>query len=200
MKNFVVALCVLAAALTGPVFATPLSLTRPALAASSWDAETLRTALNALETVPAAPNARFAYVPISRNADPGAPAFIANFVAAGYYQAGLPCINCVVGGATPNLGLPSPVNAVLPSTTMSYLLSVSINSAKGTCKAAVTVAAGKTVLYAGGDKISGLSGSPGVFELPFFQAPISYTGNAILAGKFTCGGLTSIVKAPLVFY
>lgn len=200
MKNILVALCVLAAALTGPVLAAPSSLTRPALAESSWDAQTLRTAQNALESAPLAPNARFAYVPIGRNAVTGAPAFIANFVAAGYYQTGVPCIDCVVGGATPNLGLPSPVNAVVPGTAMSYLLSVSINSAKGTCKAAVSVAAGTTVLYAGAEQISGLSGSPGVFELSFIQAPISYTGNATLAGKFTCDGKTGTVHAPVVFY
>jgi hypothetical protein len=200
LKKFVVALCVLAAALTGPVIAAPSSITKAALVASSWDTESLRTALDTLEIAPAAPDARFAYVPISRQAAAGAPAFIVNFIAAGYDQTTVPCINCVVGGATPNLGLTSPLNAAVPGTTMSYLLSVSINSASGTCTAAVAVAAGTTVLYKGSEKVKGLSGNPGVFELSFTQAPVSYSGHATLTGKFTCGAVTSTVRAPLVFY
>jgi len=189
LKKFLVALCVFASTLTGP-----------ALATQSWDDLTLRTALNALATAPLASGVRVAYVRSPRQAVPGAPPFIVNFVSAGWSQTGVPCINCVVGGATPNLGLPMPYNAVGSGITMTYLLSLSINSASGTCTAAVTVAAGKTKLYAASEKISGLSGGPGTIELWFSQAPITYTGVAMVAGKLTCNGQTGVVRAPLLFY
>jgi len=189
LKKFLVALCVLAS-----------TLTEPALATQSWDDLTLKTALNALATAPQASGVRGAFVSSPRPADTGAPLFIVNFVSAGGNQTGVPCINCVEGGATPNIGLPMPYNAVGSGTTMTYTLSTSINSASGTCTAAVSVAAGKTKLFAASDKLTGLSGGPGTIELWFTQAPITYTGVAILAGKLTCNGQTSVVKAPLLFY
>jgi hypothetical protein len=93
-----------------------------------------------------------------------------------------------------------PYNAAGAGTTMQYVLSLSINSASGTCTAAVTVAAGKTKLYAASQTLSGLSGGPGTIEVFFTQAPITYTGPAMVAGKLTCNGLTSVVRAPLLFY
>jgi hypothetical protein len=189
MKKYIVALCVFAS-----------TLTAPALATESWDELTMTTALNGLATATPAPGVRVAYIRSPRKPDAAAPAFIVNFVTAGWSQTGAPCINCVVGGATPNLGLPAPYNAAGAGTTMTYSLSLSINSASGTCTSAVSVAAGNKKLYAGTYTLSGLSGGPGTIEVFFSQAPISYTGPAIVAGKLTCNGMTGVVRAPVLFY
>lgn len=188
MKKCLVALCVFAS-----------TFTAPALATESWDDLTMTTALHGLAAAPAAPGVRVAYIRSPRKPDAGAPSFIVNFVTAGWSQTGVPCINCVAGGATPNLGLPAPYNAAGAGTTMQYVLSLSINTASGTCTAAVTVAAGNKKLYSASDTLTGLSGGPGTIELFFSQAPISYTGPAIVAGKLTCNGMTGVVRAPVLF-
>ena len=112
MKKIVLALPALVLALTGNAFA-----------AQSWEDQSARTAAAALDSAPAVATARIGRFPVAARVPAGSPTFFANFVAAGFAQAGVPCFSCVNGAGADTLGLPVPYNYVPSGAQEQYNLS-----------------------------------------------------------------------------
>lgn len=175
-----------------------LALGGTASASQTWEDQSARTAAAALDAAPAVATARVGRMPLGARVPAGSPAFFANFVAAGFAQAGVPCFSCVNGAGADTIGLPAPYNYVPSGAQEQYNLSWTNLTFKGSCKVAIALTSGKTLIDSASFNIPSISGSGG-FDIGLNFKAESFSGPAIVTGKLTCGGKSSSVKASLIF-
>jgi hypothetical protein len=192
-----------------PRFAFALALFAAALpigasAAQSWEDVSAQTALRALDSAPLVSGpARVATGTLSIRPDAAAPKLIANFVAAGFAQTGVPCFACVNGAQTSfNVGLSGPYNYVTKNTVYQYTLSFTDLSLPNptNCKVAWAITAGAKKIDSFSANVTVTTpGSTWLYGLDRNPPSPAYHGGALLTGKVTCGTSSGTTKAVLYF-
>jgi hypothetical protein len=191
MSRFALALVLLFAAL-------PMN----AAAAQSWEDLSNQTAERALATAPLVSNpVRVFYAPV--NARPNVtPSLIANYVAAGPAQGGVPCFSCVNGAQTTfNIGMTGPYNYVTLNTVWQYtttMTDISLpNPSKCTFAWAITAGAKKVDSFSVKIGIT----APGTYAWGINRNPPNpaFHGLALLTAKVTCGTASDKVTTKLIF-
>jgi len=183
------------------VAATVLLLPAPSSAASlSWSDLSTQTAFAALDSAPEVPAVlvgRSFPTRFGPDITPSSP-FYTNFVATTpYFASNLPCFSCVNGTEQDTLGMAVPYNYVATGSEHTYIVSWTSLNYKGSCKVAVSVAAGKTVVYAFSHVFTGIG--DGAYDAFYNAGSTSFSGAAIVAAKVTCGKTSSPSKAPIIF-
>jgi len=170
------------------------------MASQSWDDQSTATALLAADRAPDAPAglaARAMPEPLAGSGAAAARAFFTNFVATMPSGNSVPCFACVNGTQAGTLGMDDPYNYVATGSSQTFLVSWTSLTFKGTCTVAISVASGSTVVESFKHTFTKLG--TGAYDAWFVTQPVSFAGAAIVAGKVTCGGKTSVSKAPIVF-
>jgi hypothetical protein len=175
-----------------------------ASAAQTWEDVSTQTALHALDVAPLVSGpAHVAAGRISIRPDAAAPKFLANFVAAGPAQGGVPCFSCVNGAQTSfNVGLTGPQNYIIANTVYQYTLSFTDiglpNPTK--CTLSWAIAAGRKVLdsFSATVMVTTGGGSSWLYGLNRNPPSPAHHGPAVLTGKVTCG-TAQTVKTSLYF-
>lgn len=192
MHRFALALAAFAVAL--PVSAS---------AAQSWEDVSTQTALQALDAAPRTPvfaGAAAYRLPVPVRPDAAAPTVLANFVAAGPAQSGVPCFNCVSGAQTTfNIGLTGPYNYVTPAPTYwQYTLGfTTLKLTVTSCTLSFAITSGHTVVGSWSYVATGLVQYGGYIY--GFNEKFTHHGAALLTAKITCGTAKSAVKTTLYF-
>jgi hypothetical protein len=188
MKRFFVA-ALFVASLTGIAGAEQLS----------WSDLSTMTALSVIDRAPEVPAMLVgrAYPPAGpRTVTPSSPFFV-NFIASSPEQSGLPCFTCVNGTQQGTLGVGIPYNAVAAGGAQSYVISWTSLNYSGSCKVALSITSGKTVIDSFSHTFTGIG--DGAYDAFYNRVATSYVGAAKIIGKVTCGKTTSLASAPLIF-
>lgn len=171
------------------------------MAQQSWEDQSTAMALRAADGAPSGP-AGFAGRPVPQpRADARARAtraFFTNFIATMPTASNVPCTNCVNGTQANTLGIEIPDNDIASGASQTFLVSWTSQTFKGTCKVAVSVASGSTVIESFSHTFTNLPAG-GSYLASFQSQPVTYTGPAIAVGKVTCGGTSSSAQTPVVF-
>jgi hypothetical protein len=179
-----------------------VALPMKAAAAQTWEDLSNQTADRALATAPLVSiSARPLYAPV--NVSPNATlSLIANYVAAGPAQGGVPCFSCVNGAQTSfNIGLTGPYNYVVLNTVWQYTTAMTDISLPNPsqCKFAWAITSGAKKIDSFSAKI-GIT-APGGYAYGMNRNPPNpaFHGLALLTAKVTCGTASDKVTTKLVF-
>jgi hypothetical protein len=183
------------------VAAAILVLPAPSRAAGlSWSDISIQTALAAMDSAPEVPAQLVGHAFPARlgpNITTSSP-FYTNFVATTPdFASNLPCFTCVNNGEQDTLGMAIPYNYVPTGSAQTYIVSWTSLNYKGSCKVAVTVAAGKTVVYKFSHTFTGIG--DGAYDAFINEGSTSYSGAAQVVAKVTCGKISSPSTAPIIF-
>jgi hypothetical protein len=184
------------------LFAIPglvLALSGSAFASQTWEDQSARTALAAMDSAPAATSGvTVRGVPMAGRVPAGSPTFFANFLASGPAEPGVPCFGCVNGAPGTALGIPPPYNFIPSGTVQQYNLAWTTLTFKGTCKIAIVLASGKTKIDSVSFNVPGVN-PQGAYDIGLNFKAESFSGPALATGKLTCGSKSSIVTAHVIF-
>jgi hypothetical protein len=166
----------------------------------SWSDLTLQTALSTIDSAPEVPAQLVGHAFPARlgpDITTSSP-FYVNFVATTpYFASNLPCFTCVNGTEQDTLGMALPYNYVPTGQAQTYIISWTSLNYKGSCKVALSVASGKTIVYAFSHVFTGIG--DGAYDAFINEASTSFNGVAKVVGKVTCGKTSSMSTAPIIF-
>lgn len=190
------------------LFGLVLMAAAPALANTSWEDESYRTALRAMDSraVPSTPGAALHLT--GRVARPSAfrpattePAVLVTFITAGVTNPGVACLACVPQAMNPQMtaGISSPLSYVGASVPhLDYILFYQDYSFNGPCAESLVVTAGTTTLFKAVANFSLVANSSSLIGTG--QTRPVYTGKAMLVGKIACPGTAATVTKTELYF
>jgi hypothetical protein len=200
-----ICLALLVSACSGGSVATPaqpVADNAPTLSAAETEALSTKTALAALDSAPeaGAPSRAIFHRLASIHPDAKAPSFLINWVSAGAAVGGVPCVSCVSGAANgDNIGLSGPGSYVFSGSVWQYSMALTDITFTGNCKLMWSIAAGNKVLDSFSAPKVKITQAGGFILYGLNRNRPKYSGNAVLAGKVTCGAGSQTTQAALYF-